>query len=163
MEEIQLSQGYKAQIDDEDYGRVIEFKWHAQVEHRRSKKITNVYAVRGLKLPSGKYTTQKMHRFILGLTDPKVQVDHFPDPNGLNNRRTNLRITNHQGNQRTRGLDTTNTSGYKGLYWDKRRQKWRVRIVRKDLGYFSDPKEAALAYDVAAREHFGEFAYLNFP
>jgi hypothetical protein len=95
-----------------------------------------------------------------------LQVDH-EDGNGLNNQRSNLRIaspTQNQGNARRR---KDNTSGYKGVSWYRRTNKWKahIRVDKKlrHLGYFIDLTDAARAYDAAALEHFGEFAHLNFP
>ena len=58
------------------------------------------------------------------------------------------------------------TSKWKGVCWDKQRAKWAAKIQRKDvgtvfLGRFKDEVDAAKAYNKAAREYFGEFAYLN--
>lgn len=56
-------------------------------------------------------------------------------------------------------------SKYKGIYWDKENDKWRASICVngkiKRLGRFVDEKEAALAYNGAAKKHHGEFAKLN--
>jgi hypothetical protein len=63
------------------------------------------------------------------------------------------------------GPRATNTSGYKGVYWDKRKQKWAsiitVKGKHKRLGYFRDKEEAGLAYNKAARKYFGPHAYQN--
>jgi len=75
MREVQLTQGYKAQVDDEDYERVNQYLWQADVARRKDGTIWNVYAIRQVKLESGKRTTQKMHRFIMSAFDPKVGVD----------------------------------------------------------------------------------------
>ena len=49
---------------------------------------------------------------------------------------------------------------------DKDKHKWRASIhignKLKFLGYFEDEKKAAVAYDTAAKEHRGEYAFLNF-
>jgi hypothetical protein len=58
-----------------------------------------------------------------------------------------------------------NTSGFKGVTWDKSRSKWKahIHIERKikNLGRFDSPEEAAIAYNEAALKYFGEFAFLN--
>jgi hypothetical protein len=102
-----------------------------------------------------------MHQLIM---DAK-NVDH-KDGNGLNNRRSNLRVATsslNQANSRKR----QGSSQYKGVGWDKEHNKWRARINyqhrRTFLGCFEDETDAAKAYDDAARELFGEFARLNFP
>jgi hypothetical protein len=63
-------------------------------------------------------------------------------------------------------LPVTNTSGFKGVWWNKKAEKWKGQIQvdgkKIHLGLFSDPTVAARAYDEAATEHFGEFAHLNF-
>ena len=165
MKEIQITQGYKAQVDDEDYERVNQYKWQADVDLRKDGTVWNVYAIRQVKLNSGKRTTQKMHRFIMCIHDPKVGVDHNPDRSGLNNQKHNLRAATQQQNIASQNIGTKNTSGYKGVSWYKPLQKWHARIKvnykTKHLGYFSDILDAARAYNQAARELYGEFAQVN--
>jgi len=64
-------------------------------------------------------------------------------------------------------LTSTNTSGFKGVSFEKGRGEYRADIrkdeKREHLGYFPDAVSAALAYDEAAKQMFGDFAYLNFP
>ena len=60
-----------------------------------------------------------------------------------------------------------NTSGFRGVYFTKRANKW-IAAIEKDkkkyhLGHYDTPEEAARAYDAKAKELFGEFARLNFP
>ena len=59
-----------------------------------------------------------------------------------------------------------NTSGYKGVGWNKKSKKYAayIRVNKKNihLGFFDDPVIAAQRYDEMAAEHFGEFARLNF-
>jgi len=88
-------------------------------------------------------------------------IDHA-NGNGLDNRIANLRPATKQLNSANRGLPANNTSGYKGVVWFKRKQKWMARIKVNGkgihLGYFTDKEEAALAYIKAAEQHFGDFA-----
>jgi hypothetical protein len=60
-----------------------------------------------------------------------------------------------------------NTTGYRGIRWNKERKRWKVYIgfnrKRVYVGDFRDKVEAAKAYDAVALKYFGEFAYLNFP
>ncbi len=157
MKEIELTQGYVALVDDEDYERVSAHKWYAEVYRH------NVYAARAVYTTNKRRKTVKMHRFILGVIGSKVQVDH-KDRNGLNNQRSNLRITIDQ-NQQNAGLRKDNTSGYKGVHWNKNRGRWQARIKFRSkhigLGLFTDILDAARAYNKAALELFGEFALLN--
>lgn len=92
------------------------------------------------------------------------QTDHV-DRDKLNNRRTNLRTATKTENQRNRGPHRNSPSGFKGVF--RHADRWRARISIEgrsfNLGCFSDSVEAAKAYDRAALEHFGDFAYLNFP
>ena len=59
----------------------------------------------------------------------------------------------------------TNRSGYIGVTWRKRDNKWQSQItynrVHKVLGTFNTKDEAAITYNNAAIEYFGEFAVLN--
>ena len=108
----------------------------------------------------------KLHRLVMGVTDPRIQVDHR-DRNGLNNRSDNLRIATGSQNMANIPMFRTNTSGFKGVNWDKEHNRWRSRISfhnkRIGLGWYIDPQDAARVYDKAALFYFGEFARLNFP
>lgn len=67
----------------------------------------------------------------------------------------NVRFVNRELNQRNqRLLRSNNTSGYRGVSWNKREKNWVAKISinnkHKYLGFFSRPKLAALRYDVEA-------------
>lgn len=153
MREVRLSQNLVALVDDGDYDLVQAYKWHPC-------KRDTVYAHASV---SG--VTVSMHRLVLGLEfGDKRQGDHI-DGNGLNNQRSNLRITTSGQNQMNRKSARESSSQYLGVVWIESRSKWRARI-RHDgdahyLGDFVDEVEAAAAYDIAARQLHGEYARLN--
>lgn len=103
---------------------------------------------------------QLLHRLVLaaplGLT-----VDHR-DRDGLNNQRSNLRIATYSQQNLNQRLRADNTSGHRGIYWEPRRNCWRVCInyQRKQIhiGQFKDKNAAIAAYQTKARELYGEFA-----
>lgn len=109
---------------------------------------------------NGHHVHKSLHRMIMGVTDPKVLVDHI-DGNGLNCRRENLRVTDHTGNACNASLRSDNTSGYKGVGYNKKARKWVATIQkdgkRKHVGTFATPELAAEAYARAAEELHGEF------
>ncbi len=157
MKQIPLTQGKFALVDDDVYEWASKYKWYT-----RRKKNT-CYAERN----TGTWPFRKivrLHREIMN-AEQGIQVDHI-NGNGLDCRRTNMRLASNAENQRNRGSQANNTSGYKGVVWDNAKRKWRARI-RVDgtlvhLGYFSVPEDAARAYDVGARMYHGEFAKTNF-
>lgn len=158
MKTISLTQGFVAIVDDADYDRVSAHKWSA------TKTKNTVYGIRKARTSEGRTTSELLHRFILGMSDPEIHVDH-EDHDGLNCQRQNLRKCvrgENDGNRRkTRG-----SSHYKGVSWSKNKGRWRacIRIERTiHLGYFEDEVQAALAYDAAARTRFGVMANCNFP
>jgi hypothetical protein len=158
MKQIELTKGYFATVDDEDYERVAQFNWCATVKQQ------GVYAVRG-KGPRGKMKMIYLHRFLLGAVAGQY-VDHV-DGDSLNNRRDNLRLCSGRANVWNQKRKSSNRSGYKGVCWDKSRRLWKAEIRavegRIHIGRFEVPEDAAKAYDAAARKHHGEFATLNFP
>lgn len=95
---------------------------------------------------------------------PDHHVDHINNIK-TDNAWVNLRTSTHQQNMMNRKIQLNNTSGYKGVYFDKRCSKWHVRLglnnKRISLGYFNCKHEAAKVYNKAALKYFGEFSYLN--
>ena len=102
-----------------------------------------------------------MHRQLL----PHIRrIDHV-NGDGLDNRRANLRPATAGQNQANRSRNTNGTSRFKGVAWFQKSQKWMAKITHNYkqiyLGCYHTEKEAAIAYNVAALELFGEYARLN--
>jgi len=146
--------GKFALVDDGDYDYLNQWKWRIDPKG---------YALRTKKI-NGKQKILFIHRVIMNLPSG-IRVDH-KDGNALNNQRSNLRECTAEQNQRNRGKQRNNKSGYKGVFFDKARRKWRAMIGMNGrlihLGFFIDKVDAAKAYDRAALKYFGEFAWLNF-
>ena len=158
--EIPLTQGKVALIDDADWPLVSEYQWHFVGKSRRGYVGTSSFKFTGRK------GILYMHRLLMN-APARVEVDHV-NSDGLDNRRANLRLaTRAQNMANSRKRLTGSFSQYKGVYWNGIRGKWEAKIGtppnRKYLGIFFDEKDAAKAYDAAARVWFGEFARLNFP
>ncbi len=155
---LELTQGYFADVEDSDFPDLSQYSWHAM----RNKKSGKIYASRYVSIENGKQTAIALHRHLFGLKkgDPEF-VDHR-DGNGLNNLRSNLRISTNSQNQQNCGLSRVNKSGHKGVCWHKVKKVWianiRVKGVRVHLGYFHKIEDAARAYHIAAVWYFGEFA-----
>lgn len=157
---ISLTQGKEAIIDAADLPIVAPYRWHASKGHGDIW-----YAKATIQLGHRRSTTIFMHRIIDGAPED-VQVDHR-DHDGLNNRRHNVRRCGHDQNLQNMRKKTSNTSGYIGVQWEKRRRHW-VALLLKDgkntyIGSFRTAKEAAIARDRAALASRGVFAVLNFP
>lgn len=152
---ISLSQNREAVVCVEDLPLLAGYRmlyqyWHGTVHYCVAK-------------PPGKKPSILLHRLLL--TPPKdIQVDHI-DGDGLNNRRSNLRLATAAQNSWNTGLKRTNTSGHKGVSWRADRGKWQVHIrvngERLSLGHYEELQDAADAYVAAAREHHGEFAQVD--
>lgn len=153
MKKIPLTQGYFALVDD-DF--IVDRKW------RISKTGNKIYAFANAKKEEGGCNVS-MHRLIMR---PKknMEVDHI-DGNGLNNQRSNLRICTRAENALNRRINNNNTSGFKGVTFVKEDGKWQVQIAAKRrfyyLGRYDSKVEAAMVYNVKARELFGKYAVLN--
>lgn len=153
---IALTQGQNAIVDTADFEWLNQWNWNA--DWNASARTFYVRRRGGFR----------MHRFILGVTNPAIDVDHRNE-NGLDNRRSNLRRCDRIRNMQNQGLRSNNTSGFKGVTWYPHRgmNKWVAKITIEkrqiSLGYFDTAEQAAHGYDKAAQEHFGAFAQLNFP
>ena len=155
VKRIKLTWGRYAIVDAEDYEKLKDYKW-CTIQGSRTF-YAKTFRLSGAILA--------MHRLILDA--PKgLYVDHI-DHNGLNNRKSNLRLCTNQENLRNKLPRPGCSSKYKGVSGSKARNKFRANIYlnRKaiHLGYFDSEIDAARAYDKKAHELFGEFAYLNFP
>lgn len=156
MKEIELTQGKVAIVDDEDYDRANQYKWRA----RENKRTGVFYAIKH-KTTVDSYIY--MHRFILQVSNEE-QVDHICGDT-LDNRKSQLRICSNMENSRNQKIRNDNSSGAKGVYWSKEKNKWRVQIrvngIKHHLGYFSDKALAIDVYNLSAIEYFGEYARIN--
>jgi hypothetical protein len=164
MKRISLTKGMFAMVDDEDYLEIARFKWHAHEggKHWYSARVEYVRIENELKR-----IRFYMHQVLcVGLCEEFPFADH-KDGDGLNNTRSNLRPSNKSNNAANRPKDSLAfpSSIYKGVSYDKSRNKWAARIeVRgkvKHLGRFKDECDAAQAYNFAAEAAFGEFASYN--
>lgn len=151
---IPVHGGYFAEIDDDDFGIVSPFKWHAM------KGRNTVYAATNVRREGGGYSTVAMHRMI-NETPKGLHTDHI-DGNGLNNQRANLRTATRTQNAHNRAPNKGSVSAFKGVHWNKRKRRWiaSIRVKKKSifLGQHKDEASAAAAYDRAATQYFGEFA-----
>lgn len=150
---VPLTHGLSAIVDEADFERVNARGWFAC-----PTQGGRIYARSSSATPR-----VSMHRFIVD-SPSGVHVDHR-NRCTLDNRRQNLRVCTPKQNARNSGKTAGATSRYKGV--SRHVDAWRAVIVVDGaltwLGRFRDEAEAALAYDAAARQYFGEFAALNFP
>lgn len=162
MQEIKLSQGYAAIIDDEDHERVSRYKWHAVIQFR-SDNSRRVYAARGVRKDNGEFVKQYLHRFISDTPDG-MGTDHI-NGNTLDNRRVNLRGCTNAENARNRPRRISSSSKFKGVSRVRGYDRWRAYIkcdgVKKHIGYFDSEEEAARAYNNYALSLHREFARIN--
>lgn len=155
MKIIYTRKGEEIFVDDEDYERLNQWWWRLN---------TKGYATRCMRVPGtgGKQRFILMHREVMGIGfgDPR-HVDHRFGIK-TDNRKSELRVCTNQQNHWNVGIISSNSSGFKGVTWDKRKRKWRANIrlnnQSKFLGYFTSPEDAHRAYCVAADQIHGEFA-----
>jgi hypothetical protein len=145
---------YTVLVDDEDLERVL-----AAGGWCLKKDGPRLYVHRYCQR-NGRPSSELLHRFVTGVPSG-TKVDHR-NGNCLDNRRQNLRACNSAENARNARTYENNTLGMKGVNEDRRSGRFRARI-RVDgrlisLGYFGTAAEAAVAYQTAAIQHFGEFA-----
>ena len=150
MKRIPLSQNRFALVDDEDYLRLIQYKWHYNSGYAKTWH-------KGRRI--------RVHRLIMN-AKPGQKVDHR-NHDKLNNQKSNLRVCTITQNNQNTIKRKDNTSGYKGVSVDKTTGHFRPLIYAKGkphyCGQFIEKEHAALAYDLWATYLHGEFANTNFP
>jgi len=153
-----VANGRVALIDDEDFELVSQHRWHV-FESNSHGCQAGPYAFATIRVNDRK-TKIQMHRLITGYP----YTDHV-NHDGLDNRRANLRpATNAQNNHNQRPRKST-SSQYKGVTWHRQVKKWQATIKLDGkchyLGVFVIEEDAAHAYNAAALDAYGSYAYLN--
>jgi len=147
---IYLSNGMECLVDDEDYAFLNRYAWHFCAGYAAAD-------ICGRRM--------QMHRLLTNCP-PGAEVDH-KNRSKLDNRKCNLRNCLHANNGMNKIAKPGKAVPYKGVVFDARDGTYTASITidkkRFVLCYTKDPVEAAMAYDAAARYHFGQFALTNFP
>lgn len=126
-------------VDEESYEPLSVFRW---------KLLPNGYVARSEFRPDGTVTTIGMHRQLCGLQQGDgLTVDHI---NGerQDNRRSNLRVVTHAQNCQNLHLPARGTSRYRGVYWDKHKNRWTAVVVvngKRCRRMFKTEEQAAIA------------------
>ncbi len=142
MKKIPLTKGKYAIVDDDDYNVIGQVSWcYANVGYAVNSKLGY------------------MHRCIMKPA-PGLQVDHI-NHDKLDNRKSNLRVCTNAQNTANRPK-MKSKSGYKGIWYWKARDKYKVYIGYKGkqitVGYYKSLDDAIYARQKAAKEYFGEYA-----
>lgn len=115
-------------VDDKDYEWLSRWRWYTKRDDR------TLYAWRSTSRKDGRKSFPLfIHRILFGLyPGDGLIVDHI-NHDGLDNRRSNLRIcTNSQNQLNRRGRQSNNKSGHPGVFWRKRDNRWTAAV--KHLG-----------------------------
>jgi len=156
MKEILLTQNQVTLVSDWRYDFLNQWKWCAQWK----ESTKSYYAIRA-DYSSGKQKMIGMHNVILGILKGGDHINGIT----LDNQDHNLRPDPEHRNVQNSKIRSDNTSGYKGVTWNKRKNKWEAQIMFKNkkyhVGYFDIVEDAARARDKKALELHGEFARLN--
>jgi hypothetical protein len=155
MRTIPLTQGYEALVDDEDYEELSKYRWCAEVT-----PYGIVYAARSVRDEGRRYTV-RMHRQVLhALTAGfAVKIDHA-NHNGLDNRKTNLKVcTNAENGANRAGVLSRSGTGVRNVGFHKQTGKYRVMITKdyiiKEFGEYTTLEEASRVAEAARKELFG--------
>ena len=146
-------------FDLEDYDKIKDYCW--VIANDGYAKSTVHYKDKDNK--DKKYTVL-MHRIIMNPENNKIYIDHKHGEDTRNdNRKYNLRFATPSQNSMNRGLQSNNTYGTTGVYWNKRKNKWTAGITFQKkkyyLGDYDRLEDAVKARKEAEEEYYGEYAY----
>ena len=136
-------------FDLEDYDKIKNYCWYINEDEYVINRTTG--------------NATLMHRLIMGLEkNDKREIDHIYHKT-YDNRKTQIRIVSSSQNNMNKKNQSNNTSGYKGVHYNKQCKKWEVEIRaynnRIRLGYFDDKDEAIEIRKQAEDKYFGEYKY----
>lgn len=163
MKKIPLYNKYRqvvgyTEVDDVDYPQLSRHLWTL----RRSPRTNYAWRAERRGGRSGKLINIAMHRVLMGLDPGKDPIVDHIDRDGLNNKRSNLRLCTWAENQRNRrGWSKHGVKGVKPVYGGKWVGQIRLNGRLYRLGKFETIEEAHAAYCVAAKRLHGEFAHVG--
>jgi hypothetical protein len=161
---LKTNRGVSFRISKEDFAKVGQFRWSTY-----SGRTAKLYVrTSGLHNVEGKKRHIYLSHLVVGGVPSGMAVDHI-NGDALDNRRENLRLCNDNQNQFNRGKTKKNSSGYKGVSTVSPQKgqpvKYRAELKANGKRFQSRrylrAEDAARAYNEFAKEHHGEFAYLN--
>ena len=153
---------YDCIIDKEDLEKINWIRWHVRYAPDGDNYYATACKYLGTFDGKAKYRNIHIHSIIMDvLGKENVRVDH-KNHDGLDNRKENLRITNVVKNGMNRkGKNTNNSSGYRNVSWDKKRNKWVVQLQVNGkntiLGTFKDVHEAGRFAEEMREKYYGKY------
>ena len=157
---IPLTRGQSTLVNAENFPWLIQIKWRAIW----SITMLRYYAYANISF-EGRSRSLYMARLILGLKWGDKRVGDHINGDTLNNTKENLRIATSSENSRNTRRPLNNTSGFKGVTFNRRAGRWQAQLGLPNdknlyLGLHDSPEIAHAVYCAAALKHFGEFARL---
>lgn len=149
-------------VDPGDVPVLERYTWRPHIDIYG--RISGIYTT--MAHENGRRRSVYMHRLLMQ-PGPDTFVDHI---NGdvFDNRRINLRFATREENARNYKKPVTNTSGFKGVSYNKSKNRWSDTIsigkgMQARVGYWRTVEDSVQAYDVACLIAHGDFARPNLP
>ena len=158
-EEYKIIKGFE-NYEVSNFGRIRNYKTGRILKPKINKQGYYQVSLSSDGIPYTKYVHHLVGTMFIPNPENKKIIGHI-DNNRLNNNINNLRYATSQENSMNRKLSSRNSSNYKGISYDKQRNKWKAYIringKLKHLGYFDNIDDAINARVKKAKEVFGEY------